>query len=204
MNAEDRQKTLERISTTDEIWKDVSEAVTVLLEDPSNEAAIAALKGRNKELFEVTDLLVTEISGQYANPNTIDKSNAWRMNIVSRASATTQKIAKNLCMAVTYPDDPQFTADLADAAQVYETSLRALRDGMPELGVKAAPTPEIAAKLDDALNSWNRQKPGVDTIIETQTASKDAKRTLFAGMLENMEIMQDVALAYKDYAKYDH
>lgn len=202
LQPEKRRKTLERIARVDEIWQDISAAVATLVDNPADETAIKTLKGRNLELFEVSDLLVTEISGQYANAQVMDKANAMRLNVVGRAAATTQKIAKNVCMAVTYPDEEIYSERLTETAQIFENSLKALRNGLPELGIQPAPTPEIAEMLDVALKNWSDIRPEVDLVIAERSMTGDDKLALFRQLKADMMLLDEIALAYKAYAQY--
>lgn len=204
IGGETRRKTLARLDQVDELWSEMEGAVTKLIAAPEDASALALVKGRNIEFFEVTDLLVTEVSGQYANPSILDKGQALRLNIVSRTSAMTQKIAKNICMSVTYPDAPEFKERLQDAAGIYAASLTALRHGMPEMGIQAAPTPEIEVELDRLVESWGALKPDVDAVLQGEILSGDAKADFFTKIVVDMGAIEELMFAYKEYAKYDY
>lgn len=204
VGGETRRKTIARIDDVASLWSEIDTAVTTLIESPEDQSAAGLVKGRNVDFFDVTHILVTEVSGQYSNPAIIDKAQALRLNIVSRTATMTQKIAKNVCMSVTYPDAPEFKERLQEAANIYGASLSALRNGMPEMGLQAAPTPEIDAELGTLLASWSDLKPGVDAVLAGQSMAPDAKSELFARIVVDMNKIEALMFAYKDYAKYDY
>lgn len=204
IGGEERKKTLVRIDNVDAFWSMMNGAVDALISDSTDMSAVAQVKGSYIEFFELTDLLVTEVSGQYANPSVLDKSQAMRLNVVGRSATMTQKIAKNACMIAVYPEDDVFKERLSEAAGIYELSLTALLNGMPELGIQPAPTPEIADALVGLQSDWADMKYKIETLLSGEALSDDAKGELFKLVLKDMAKIDELVVAYEEYADYDY
>ncbi|MEO1641180.1 MAG: type IV pili methyl-accepting chemotaxis transducer N-terminal domain-containing protein [Pseudomonadota bacterium] len=105
----------------------------------------------------VTDqahFLATEISSQYALRTQIVDADVFLMDLVGRQNMLIHKIAKETCLIVADLNADAARAALAETTQVFDASLSALQNGMPTMGVRRPPTPQIAAQMDALVAEW--------------------------------------------------
>ncbi len=203
IGGEQRRKTIARIGEISAIWEDIGVAVDALLEDAQDTNAVGVIKSKNLELFDATDILVTEIEAQYANPSIITQADVLTLEIVGRQAMMTQKIAKNACKIFTGNETQKIKDDLSGSVGIYEASLNALINGMPELGLRAAPTPEIEAALVEIKSDWASVRPILDTLTNGGAIDRDTQIFLFKHMVEEMVRLEEVSHAYAENAKYE-
>ena len=203
IGGEERRKTLVKIDDVQAVWEDMAQAVDALLVASDDTAAVEVIKNLNMVLFEKTDTLLAELEGQYSNPVEIVQADVLTLEIVGRQAMMTQKIAKNVCKVWSGRDTPEVREQLTSALGIYELSLSALINGMPEVGLRPAPTEEIAAGLSDVLSDWTEVRPTVDTILAGSTSQEDLAY-LFQHMAEEMHKLEEITHQYVVHSKHDY
>ena len=83
--------------------------------------------------------MVSEISGQYANQAELLQSDALAIDVAGRQRMLSQRMSKNVCLVGSGINVDAAKAELAATAQVFATSLFALRDGMVQAGINPPP-----------------------------------------------------------------
>jgi len=94
-----------------------------------------------------------------------------------RQRMLTQKMSKESCQA--WNGDSEAAEALKGTMQMYEVSLLALRDGLENAGIKAAPTEDIHSGLDDIFNNWTALKPVLEKAAAGEAVEDDARASLF-------------------------
>ena len=201
IGGEQRRKTLVKLEKLKAEWGEMAEATDTLLADPTSSDAVNVIKARNMELFEMTDILVSDIEAQYANPAIIVQADVLLLEIVGRQAMMTQKIAKDACKIFTGNDSQEIKDLLTGSVSIYEASLNALLNGMPELGIQPAPNAEIAERLQDIQSDWATVRPIVDTLISGGEVDRDTQKFLFKHMVEEMVRLEDLSHAYAAHSK---
>lgn len=79
---------------------------------------------------------------------------ALTIDVAGRQRMLSQRIAKAACLLGTKAADETHRDQLAEATALFDASLTALRQGMPEAGVIAPPTREIAERLAWIAQLW--------------------------------------------------
>ncbi len=203
IGGEERRKTIVRLEEINAFWGEIQNAVETLIAEPQNSEAVNFIKANNLELFEMTDNLVTEVEAEYANPSVITQADVLTLEIVGRQAMMTQKIAKNACKIFTGNDTQKIKDDLEGSVSIYEASLNALISGMPAVGLRPAPTPEIEAALLDVQSDWSEVQPILDTLTSGGTIGRDTQIFLFKHMVEEMHRLEEISHAYAEHSKYD-
>ena len=180
----------------------MSAAVSALLADPTDQTAAKVIKTNNVPLFDLTNYLVSEIAGEYSNPAELLQADAIMLDIVGRQGMLTQKISKNACKVWNGEELQRSTDALSGSMQMFEVSLNALMHGMPEAGVKSAPTPKIKSTLEGVISDWGETRPIVDELVESGRLSKDAQTKLFRRMNDKMYRLEELAHDYAIYSKH--
>ncbi len=204
IGAETRRKTIVMLEEVRDLWAPISGAVTALVDDPSDSKAVGVIKTNNVPLFDLTNTLVSEISGQYSNPAELMQVDAILLDIVGRQGMLTQKITKNACKVWNGEQVERSTEALTGAMQIFETSLGALLNGLPEAGVQPAPTPEIATALEGVITDWNTTRPMIDTLLANGTLAAEDQVSLFRAMNDKMYRLEKLAHVYAIYSKHQY
>ena len=79
---------------------------------------------------------------------------------------------------------------------IYEVSLTALIEGMPGVGVYAAPTPEIAEALKKVRADWQKMRPYLDDLLNGKEMARDLQIELFRHMADEMQDLEKIAHKY--------
>jgi len=198
--AEERRKTLVKLDEIQVAWSSLDQAVGALVENQNDTEAVTVIKDQNMGLFELTDILVSELEGQYADPFNLMLSDVLMLEIAARQALMTQKIAKNACKLLSGRDTDVVRKDLEEAVSIYEVSLNALITGMPEVGLGAAPTPEIAAGLLEVQKDWMETKPVLEAIT-AGTSEAGAMNYLFRHMADEMHKLEEISHQYVVHSK---
>ncbi len=200
---EERRKTIARLDAVEAVWTEIDQAVGALLEDFNDKAAVGVIKDKNLPLFELTDLLLSDLEGEYANPAELIQADVLMLEIAGRQAMMTQKIAKNACKLLSGRDTEKVREDLIDSVSLYELSLNALLNGMPQVGLKPAPTEEIAERLRLVQQDWAETRPVVDAIL-SGAQDTDALEYLFQHMAEEMHKLEEITHMYVVFSKHEY
>ncbi len=204
IGGEARRKTQVKLSAVGEVWQEMATAVDTLMADPSNSDAVDHIKANNLKLFDMTDLLVTHVSAQYSDPSIIMQVDALKLEIVGRQAMMTQKIAKDACKIFTGDDRQVLKDNLSRSMGIYEASLDALLNGLPELGILPAPTPAIASALEAIQVDWRETRPVLDTLVAGEMIDRDTQVFLFKHMVEEMVRLEDLSHSYVEFSRYSY
>jgi len=172
---EKRRITLHDIDMVLEEWAPTREAIEAVLKDNNDVHDAHIIDDHNLPLLDLTRTLASDIESQYVNPYEMTATTAMMMTIAGRQRMLTQQMAKDACEIWTGYHSEEAKEDLAKVMQIFETSLLALRDGMPSAGLEAAPTPKIKADLDSLLSRWAVIKPNQVKLIEGVEIDEAAK-----------------------------
>ena len=185
-------------------WAPVHDAILVVLEDGTNVDAAHVIDDHNLPLYDATNRLLTDISGRYSNPYELTQADAFIYGLMARQRTLSQQMAKDACEIWTGYHAQEAKDDLNTVMSIFENSLFALRDGMPELGVRPAPTEEIRVDLDDLIGRWHVIKPNLQDLVDGVEIAMDAKYEIFHDF--NVELAQIDVLAthYRDYTERAH
>ncbi|MEM7718256.1 MAG: type IV pili methyl-accepting chemotaxis transducer N-terminal domain-containing protein [Pseudomonadota bacterium] len=204
IGGEKRRKTIAKLENVGAVWSGMATAVDALIADATDSNAVNVIKSTNMELFELTDILVTEVSAEYSNPSVIVQADVLKLEIVGRQAMMTQKIAKDACKIFTGNTDQVLKENLTRSMAIYDASLDALLNGMPSLGLQPAPTPEIAASLESIKADWSGTRPILDALVTGATVSDDQKVYLFKHMVEEMVRLEELSHAYVDHSQHNY
>ncbi|MEL6513597.1 MAG: type IV pili methyl-accepting chemotaxis transducer N-terminal domain-containing protein [Pseudomonadota bacterium] len=204
IGAETNRKTLAELDKVKSIWSDIRPAVAAMLANSDDAAAIKIIKERNMPLYEETNILLSYISGEYSNPAELLQADAIMIDITGRQSMLTQMMAKDACKIWTGTADDAVVENLASSLSTFDLILNALRNGMPEAGVKAAPTPEIAGVLDGIAVSWSIVKPKLEGILAGNKLNEDQRTKLYTELNKKMYEFDDLVHLYTIYAKHQY
>ena len=200
LGEETNPRILDHVTSIESIWMPVDDALAELMEAPDSADAVSRVTTVNEILAEMTHLLLSDVSGTYTNPAELTQINALLLDIAGRQSMLTQKIARDACTVWGGDRSDDAIAALKKSADTFELGINALINGMPELGIIPAPTPEIEAALQDSLSDWSIVKTDVDAIVAGDVVD-DVKADLFERLNKKMYNIDKIVHLYAVFAK---
>ena len=171
IGAEERRKTIAAIDVVLEHWTSLHAAVDDIAATGGNIDEVILLAQNAKPMLAEAKLLVSEISAQYADPTELLQSDALVIDFAGRQRMLAQKMSKDVCLIETGVEVEASKAELASTSQLFDTTLNALRNGMPEAGIAAASEPEIVAGLDVVHKDWMELQPAIELALAGQVLS---------------------------------
>ncbi|MEM9843410.1 MAG: type IV pili methyl-accepting chemotaxis transducer N-terminal domain-containing protein, partial [Pseudomonadota bacterium] len=148
--------------------------------------------------------LSADISGQYANPFEITQANAMLINLAGRQRMLTQKMAKDACEIWTGYHAEQGLADLEETMIIYESSLSALLNGLPEMGIQKAPNEKIREDLVQILDRWYIIKGNLKKLLVGEELNMDQKYEIIHDFNLELDDLDHLIHDYKEYSESHH
>lgn len=112
---------------------------------------VTMIAGQSGPLLQFAKQMVSEISGQYANPASVLQTDALVIDICGRQRMLAQRMPKNVCLIAWDINAETAMSELAATSEIFDVSFRALRDGRPDAGIRLPPNAEIAAGIEVVL-----------------------------------------------------
>ncbi|WP_106745326.1 type IV pili methyl-accepting chemotaxis transducer N-terminal domain-containing protein [Yoonia maritima] len=204
LHPETRRLTIADIDHVRDEWNSIHGAIESILQDGHDTQSAHIIDDHNLKLLELTSVLASDISSQYAHPFEISAADAMMIEIAGRQRMLTQKMAKDACEIWTGYHAEEAKLDLAQTMTIFETSLRALRFGMPEAGLQEAPNDTIRADLDHLLERWEIIKVNEQILVDGGTLTDDQKTEVFHDLEVELAELDQLLLDYKEYAERAH
>ena len=188
---------LNSLNEVRKVWQPINEAAVELLVDSGSTAEAASLiADANLNLLYAAEILASDISGIYSNPNELTQADARALSIAGRQRMLGHRIAKELCGIAIGAETVGTTEDLSATVDMYDISLKALRHGMVEAGVNPPPSDTISAELDAVNADWQQSFATLNIIRSGETPSAD-NVDAFARISEQMTTdMSNVVTLY--------
>ena len=162
------------LATVKETWSPMNQAASSLVGGGGSTGAPAQLiADANLPLLEATKILASDVSGKYSNPNELTQADAMALNIAGRQLMLSQRITKEVCGIVSGASVLGTADDLGATLDMYDISLRALRQGMVEAGVNPPPTEAVSRELDIIDGEWQNALPTLSAIRGGLVPSND-------------------------------
>ncbi|MEM6594361.1 MAG: type IV pili methyl-accepting chemotaxis transducer N-terminal domain-containing protein [Pseudomonadota bacterium] len=200
--AETRRKTLIRIEDVRTAWGFMKDAAYALLDDPKNPEALATVKAENENVLKITSNLTNDIAGVYSGPGLLLKTDVMLLTFTSRQAMQAQKMGKHACAIWSGDTSDTHVDGLTSTMEFYDATLTALINGMPAMGILAAPTPEISTALREASQDWGKTKTELKMVLEQTEVDNSLKADLFHDLNLAMRQMQTIEKLYAKHAKH--
>ncbi len=201
---EKRKRTLHDLDALSEEWQETHSAVESVLNDGHDVENAHVIDDHNLSLLEKAQVLAADISGQYSDPFEITQAQAMLITIAGRQRMLTQKMAKDACEIWTGYHAEIGRADLEKTMGFYEKSLVALRDGMPSLGIMAAPNETIKKDLDIILDRWFVIKSNLVKLLAGEALTMEQKYEIFHDFNIELDELEHLIDDYKKFVESHH
>lgn len=185
-------------------WRAIHGAIDKVLADGYDVDSAHVIDDHNLKLLELTTILSADIAGRYAHPYEMTSADALMIEIAGRQLMLTQKMAKDSCEVWTGYHAEAAKEDLAATMEIFETSLNALRYGMPDAGLSAAPTDIIRQDLDILLARWDIIKVNQQTLVDGGELTEDQKYEIFHDLQIELHDLEKLLDDYRAYSERAH
>lgn len=198
---EHRTRTIAAIGSVHATYDRMHAALDNIEETGGTEAEVLAMAEHNMGILLAAQVLVSEISGQYANPTPMLQSDALTIDIAGRQRMLTQKISKEICFITSGIHADASIQVLGSTINMFETSLNALHFGMENAGVSPAPTDEITAGLERVQSDWEEIGALVKNVAIGGTVDNTERALIFTVLNKTMGDMNTVVDLYTENSK---
>jgi hypothetical protein len=201
LGEETRPRTLQAIDDLNAKWEPLQELANGLTASSQNAAAVESLAAQSDPLQREAQILVSEITGQYADPVALLHADALLLEIAGRQRMLSNRMSKNVCLIASDVNDAQAMEELRETMSLFEVSLDALQNGLESVGVRPPPTEAIAAGLAVVADEWSDIRPILETTLAGNELTDDLRAEVFLAFLGMEGRMNNVVTQYMKNSK---
>jgi len=176
------RKILRGLEKLNSVWDPLRVDITDILTNGGTDEEVVHLAEELDASLEVAKKLVNVVVNEYADPTAVLQSDALTIDIAGRQRMLAQRISKDICILATGMPYEVAGKQLKAAVKTYESSLNALRTGLPAAGVEAPPSDEIATGLDELLEIWGGVMPTIQTVMDGGSIDEAQQASMFHTM----------------------
>ncbi len=134
------------------------------------------------------------------------EENGTFINVAGRQRMLSQKMTKE-ALACVATKEAIWKQELRKTADLFDKSLRAMRNGSPEMGLSPTISPKVIKELDALEGLWRPFHENVQAIVSSQNVDDPAVKTALAYLMEhNAALLKQanrLTQAYEDLSKTD-
>lgn len=163
---------LRSVRTVNENWAPIDAAISALLNgDTGGGATISEARGT---LFDSANILASDVSGVYSDPQELLQSDAITFTFIGRQRTLANQMSRTTCeLATGTGDAAALREELAQTKSLFEASLNALQEGFPNAGISPPPNDAVSGSLDQIETLWDANKGILDATIAGETPGAD-------------------------------
>ena len=198
--AEQDEHILELIRDMKLQWILADESSRKVLAGSGDTKTLKELDKHNRKFMDISFRLVTAISNQYADTNALPLTDAIRLQIAGRQRMLSQKLNYEAC-TLQKENEPAVREALAETLQMFELSAKALRDGMPEVGILPTENPQLKSALSNIENEWSQMKWPLQALENGAVWDSTTQNRMYLKLNELMHEMDQIVVAYTKEAQ---
>lgn len=201
LGEETRPRTLQAIDDLTAEWEPIQDIANATQPASNDVDAIGSLAAKSEPLQREAQILVSEITGQYADPVALLHADALLLEIAGRQRMLANRVAKDVCLIASDVSDAEAKEGLQNSITLFETSLNALQFGLESVGVRPPPNAAIEAGLGVVASEWAAIKPMLDASLNGETHSDAVRAEVFLALLGIEARMNNVVTQYMKNSK---
>ncbi len=201
---ESRRQTIASIDAIGDEWSKVQLAVGGILEATDDATSRQIVDDHSAKLLALADVLAADITGQYAHPYEVTTADALLIEFVGRQQMLIHKMAHGTCQVWSGNGSIAAKEQLRDTMNMFEASLNALRYGMPELGVRAAPNDAIRSDLDQLTARWETVKANGQMLLDADTLDRNQSAAVYHTIEVELAAFDGLLDDYRQHAERAH
>lgn len=187
------------------VWDPLHEVLDGLLAGSPAAEDVLHIAEASLELLKVGKHLAEMEVAEYADPFELTLRDALAIEIAGRQEVLAEEIAKDLCLLFVHLGDPAAEREeMIGAIEMFEITLRALHDGMPEAGLAPPPTKEIVQQLEGVEGEWAETRPILTRIAAGGEPTFEETTVVFHNMMRVTDHMAEVIHLYADASHMGH
>lgn len=202
LGEETRARTLRVISRLNEAWEPLIAQARQTEIAANSTPYILEMAEQSDPLLETANILVSEITGQYADPVALLHADALLIDLAGRQRLLAAQMSKDICLIASGVRVDQAKTDLATSAALFGDTLSALRNGLPTVGVRPPPTEKIAAGLQYVVEEWDTVQPFIAQALAGEPLDTAARQRIYFAFLGIESRMNNVAVSYDQNSKF--
>lgn len=185
-------------------WQPVHTAVETVLSDESDAKQANVIQDHSDALLVLTNTVAADVAGVHARPFQMAYDDAMLLKLAGRQHMLSQKMAKDACDIWSDVNVEARRGELAASMEMFENTLIALRHGMPDLGIPAAPNEDIAEDLDQLIDRWQEMQVMLRALIDGNEISLSQKSAIYQAALLDMEEIDTLLADYRAHSERAH
>ncbi|MDO6591968.1 hypothetical protein DS901_00085 [Loktanella sp. D2R18] len=201
LGTEVRPRTLQVMEELNTSWGPLLDQATATAVAGNDNAQIKTLADQSDPLLHTANVLVSEITGQYADPVALLHADALLIDLSGRQRTLAAQMSKDVCLIASGINVEQAQADLARNSKLFSDTLTALRNGLESVGVRPPPTPRIEEGLQFAVEEWDTVQPLLEQVQSGAEIDEAARQRLFFAFLGIEARMNNVTILYDKNSK---
>ncbi|MEL6681304.1 MAG: type IV pili methyl-accepting chemotaxis transducer N-terminal domain-containing protein [Pseudomonadota bacterium] len=170
---ETRARTIASIRVTTDLWQPIEDAANSMLEGNGSQTAANLISASYADLFEQTVVLAADVSGQYSDPQELLQSDATVLNFAVRQRALAFRMTRAMCELATGTGDAGTADELAQTVDLFERTLTALLNGLPDAGINPPPNDAVKGSLTATFDLWKGQSDLFSAALSGEIPSAD-------------------------------
>ncbi len=201
LGEETRPRTLQVIGDLNTVWGPVLEQAVATEITANNSAQIAAIAEQSDAILNTANILVSEITGQYADPVALLHADALLIDLAGRQRMLAERMSKDVCLIASGVNVEQASEDLRTTSRLFEDTLNALRNGLESVGVRPPPTKKIEDSLQYVVDEWQNLQPALEASLSGVQLDAGMRSQLFYAFLGMEARMNNVVVLYDKNSK---
>ena len=201
LGEESRPRTLRAISDLNAKWEPLQEMANATQASSNDGAYVESLAEQSDPLQEEAKILVSEITGQYADPAIMQHADAFLIEIAGRQRMLANRMSKDVCLIASDVTNEKAMEDLRTTITLFDTSLDALQNGLPSVGLRPPPTEAIANGLAIVAEEWANLRPVLDATLGGAELTDEMRAQVFLAFLGVEGRMNNVVNNYQKNSK---
>lgn len=201
LGEETRPRTLQAINDLNAKWEPLQEMANGTQAASNDVSSVTSLAEQSDPLQKEAQILVSEITGQYADPAALLHSDALLLEIAGRQRMLANRLSKNVCLIASDVRDTEAMDELAETITLFDTSLNALQFGLESVGVRPPPNAAIEAGLAVVAEEWVAIRPILEATLAGEKLSDEKRAEVFLAFLGMEGRMNNVVTQYMKNSK---
>ena len=201
LGAENNAGTLQKVNSLQDGWKKVRPALEALLADASDQTALSTVYSEADALLDASVVLTTALEAQYANPVELMGSDALLIEVSGSQAMALQRLSYKACRIWSGYGNEDDLEEVKKYVSQFNFVVQGLLKGVPEIGVEAAPTQDIAAKLTQAAEGWDEVSGTLASLANKEEFQVEDALWLCQMLQQKTAAMEGVMDLYTDYSR---
>lgn len=201
LGEEDRARTLQVIDRLNRSWVPLLDEARDTAVAGNDSARIQSLAEQSDPMLSTANILVSEITGQYADPVALLHADALLIDLAGRQRMLAARMSKDMCLIASGVTVEQAQADLAESSALFADTLSALRNGLPSVGVRPPPTEKIADGLQFVVEEWDAMQPFLARALASEALDTADRQRVYFAFLGIEARMNNVVVSYDRNSK---